>query len=109
MMRPRPAPAQEVYGKLEEPDGLAGLLRLRVSGPRLQDQARAPAPRARLSGGREASANKPCRCAGCAARQDSARLPGRPQPLAPAGSRRRTGGPSGSPWERSQHPYTTLS
>ena len=33
--------AQEVYGKLEEPDGLAGLLRLRTGGPRLQDQARA--------------------------------------------------------------------
>lgn len=32
--------AQEVYGKLEEPDGLAGLLRLRTGGPRLQDQAR---------------------------------------------------------------------
>lgn len=29
---------QEVYGKLEEPDGLAGLLRLRTGGPRLQDQ-----------------------------------------------------------------------
>ncbi|KAL0029509.1 hypothetical protein WJX79_000191 [Trebouxia sp. C0005] len=29
---------QEVYGKLEEPDGLAGLLRLRQGPPRLQDQ-----------------------------------------------------------------------
>ena len=29
-----------MYGKLEEPDGLAGLLRLRTGGPRLQDQAR---------------------------------------------------------------------
>ncbi len=108
MMRPRPAPAQEVYGKLEEPDGLAGLLRLRVGGPRLQDQARAPAPRARVSGGREASANKPCRCAACAARRNVARQPGQPQPLAPTGSGRRTGGPSGSPRERSQYPWTTL-
>ena len=33
--------AQEVYGKLEEPDGLAGLVRLRSHGPRLQDQVRA--------------------------------------------------------------------
>jgi hypothetical protein len=32
---------QEVYGKLEEPDGLAGLVRLRSHGPRLQDQVRA--------------------------------------------------------------------
>ena len=29
---------QEVYGKLEEPDGLAGLVRLRRCGPNLQDQ-----------------------------------------------------------------------
>lgn len=29
---------QEVYGKLEEPDGLGGLLRLRQGTPRLQDQ-----------------------------------------------------------------------
>lgn len=29
---------QEVYGKLEEPDGLGGLLRLRQGPPRLQDQ-----------------------------------------------------------------------
>ena len=33
-----PANLQEVYGKLEEPDGLAGLLRLRQGPPRLQDQ-----------------------------------------------------------------------
>lgn len=36
--RRAPAVAQEVYGKLEEPDGLGGLLRLRTGGPRLQDQ-----------------------------------------------------------------------
>lgn len=29
---------QEIYGKLEEPDGLGGLIRLRPEGPRLQDQ-----------------------------------------------------------------------
>ena len=29
---------QEVYGKLEEPDGLSGLVRLRNGGPRLEDQ-----------------------------------------------------------------------
>ncbi|KAK9914842.1 hypothetical protein WJX75_001188 [Coccomyxa subellipsoidea] len=29
---------QEVYGKLEEPDGLSGLVRLRSGGPRLEDQ-----------------------------------------------------------------------
>ncbi|KAK9807336.1 hypothetical protein WJX73_002849 [Symbiochloris irregularis] len=29
---------QEVYGKLEEPDGLAGLARLRPGGPRFEDQ-----------------------------------------------------------------------
>lgn len=29
---------QEIYGKLEEPDGLGGLIRLRHGGPRLQDQ-----------------------------------------------------------------------
>ena len=29
---------QEVYGKLEEPDGLSGLVRLRRGGPRLEDQ-----------------------------------------------------------------------
>ena len=31
-------PSQEIYGKLEEPDGLGGLIRLRHGGPRLQDQ-----------------------------------------------------------------------
>lgn len=30
--------SQEVYGKLEEPDGLAGLARLRSGGALLQDQ-----------------------------------------------------------------------
>lgn len=29
---------QEVYGKLEEPDGLAGLAKLRAGGARLADQ-----------------------------------------------------------------------
>lgn len=29
---------QDIYGKLEEPDGLDGLVRLRVGGPGLQDQ-----------------------------------------------------------------------
>ena len=29
---------QEVYGKLEEPDGLGGLVRLRKGGPRPQDR-----------------------------------------------------------------------
>lgn len=29
---------QEIYGKLEEPDGLAGLMTMRKDGPRLQDQ-----------------------------------------------------------------------
>ncbi|BDA43155.1 Serine/threonine-protein kinase ATR at C-terminar half [Coccomyxa sp. Obi] len=29
---------QEMYGKLEEPDGLSGLVRLRSGGPRLEDQ-----------------------------------------------------------------------
>lgn len=29
---------QEVYGKLEEPDGLAGLACFRPGGPRLEDQ-----------------------------------------------------------------------
>jgi len=38
VLRPWWADVQEVYGKLEEPDGLAGLLRLRTGGPRLQDQ-----------------------------------------------------------------------
>ena len=33
-----PWAAQEVYGKLEEPDGLAGLARLRSGGALLQDQ-----------------------------------------------------------------------
>lgn len=32
---------QEVYGKLEEPDGLGGLIRLRHGGPRLSDQIHA--------------------------------------------------------------------
>ena len=32
------ATVQEVYGKLEEPDGLGGLVRLRRGGPRPQDQ-----------------------------------------------------------------------
>lgn len=30
--------SQEVYGKLEEPDGLQGLVRLRQGGPRPEDQ-----------------------------------------------------------------------
>lgn len=34
----KPEEMQEIYGKLEEPDGLAGLVRLRHGGPRLQDQ-----------------------------------------------------------------------
>ena len=29
---------QEVYGRLEEPDGLAGLVKLRRGGPRPEDQ-----------------------------------------------------------------------
>ena len=29
---------QEVYGKLEEPDGLSGMVQLRSGGPRLKDQ-----------------------------------------------------------------------
>ena len=33
-----PCGLQEVYGKLEEPDGLAGLARLRSGGALLQDQ-----------------------------------------------------------------------
>ena len=33
-----PAALQEVYGKLEEPDGLGGLVRLRKGGPRPQDR-----------------------------------------------------------------------
>ena len=32
---------QEIYGKLEEPDGLSGLIRLRHGGPRLSDQIHA--------------------------------------------------------------------
>lgn len=40
---PHPTPpdlthAQEVYGKLEEPDGLEGLVKLRLGGPRPEDQ-----------------------------------------------------------------------
>lgn len=35
---------QEVYGKLEEPDGLSGLVRLRSGGPRLEDQVFLPTP-----------------------------------------------------------------
>ncbi len=32
------SPRQEVYGKLEEPDGLEGLVKLRQGGPRPEDQ-----------------------------------------------------------------------
>lgn len=36
---------QEVYGKLEEPDGLSGMVQLRSGGPRLKDQVRDPPAR----------------------------------------------------------------
>ena len=36
--RPPPQQPQEVYGRLEEPDGLQGLVRLRQGGPRPEDQ-----------------------------------------------------------------------